>query len=90
MAIPDAEGLPFATHVKSVSSCEVRLVGDTIESSFTEYAPDKLIGDKAFDSNKLGDRLFEKRGVEIIVPHRKGRKKAKTQDDRKLIRYRRI
>ena len=30
-----------------------------------------------------------KRGVEMIAPHRKNRKKAKTQDGRKLRRYKR-
>ena len=89
MAIADAAGLPVAAHVESASPHEVKLVEDTIDSSFTEYAPGKLIGDKAYDSDKLDDQLFENRGVEIIAPHRKGRKKPKTQDGRKLRRYRR-
>jgi transposase len=89
MAIADASGLPVAAHVESASPHEVNLVEDTIDSSFTQYAPDKLIGDKAYDSDPLDDRLLEDRGVEMIAPHRKGRKKPKTQDGRKLRRYRR-
>jgi transposase len=89
MAIADASGLPVAVHVESASPHEVKLVEDTIDSSFTEYAPDKLVGDKAYDSDKLDDQLLEERGVEMIAPHRKGRKKTKTQDGRKLRRYRR-
>jgi len=89
MAIADASGLPVAAHVESASPHEVKLVEDTIDSSFTQYAPDKLIGDKAYDSDPLDDRLLEDRGVEMIAPHRKGRKKSNTQDGRKLRRYRR-
>ena len=89
MAIADASGLPVAAHVESASPHEVKLVEDTIDSSFTQYAPDKLIGDKAYDSDPLDDRLLDDRGVEMIAPHRKGRKKPNTQDGRKLKRYRR-
>jgi transposase len=89
MAISDASGLPVAAHVESASPHEVKLVEDTIDRSFTQYAPDKLIGDKAYDSDPLDDRLLEDRGVEMIAPHRKGRKKPNTQDGRKLRRYRR-
>ena len=89
MAIADASGLPVAAHVESASPHEVKLVEDTIDSSFTQYAPDKLIGDKAYDSDPLDDRLLDDRGVEMIAPHRKGRKKPNTQDGRKLRRYRR-
>ena len=89
MAIADASGLPVAAHVESASPHEVTLVEDTLDSSFTQYAPDKLIGDKAYDSDPLDDRLLDDRGVEMIAPHRKGRKKPNTQDGRKLRRYRR-
>ncbi len=89
MAITDAAGLPVAAHVESASPHEVKIVEDTIDSSFTEYAPDKLVGDKAYDNDKLDDQLLEERGVEMISLHRKGRKKPKTQDGRKLRRYRR-
>jgi transposase len=50
--------------------------------------PERLIGDKAYDSDPLEDSLLE-RGMERIAPHRKNRKKEKTQDGRKLRRYRR-
>jgi transposase len=75
MAITDASGLPVAAHVESASPHEVKLVEDTIDSGFTQYAPDKLIGDKAYDSDKLDEQLLDERGVEMIAPHRKGRKK---------------
>jgi hypothetical protein len=88
MAIADASGLPVAAHIESASPHEVRLVEDTVDSCFTEHAPDKLIGDKAYDSDQLDEELEESRGVELIAPHRRGRKKPQTQDGRKLRRYR--
>ena len=47
-----------------------------------------MIGDKAYDSDALDERLAEQ-GVELIAPHRNNRKKKKTQDRRKLRRYKR-
>ena len=41
-----------------------------------------------FDSDKLDEEL-KKEGVEMISPHRKGRKKPPTQDRRRLRRYER-
>jgi transposase len=89
MAIADASGFPVAAHIESASPHEVKLVEATIDSSFTQYAPNKLIGDKAYDSDDLDKRLSEERNVEMIAPHRKGRKKPNTQDGRKLRSYRR-
>ena len=89
MAITDAAGFPVSAHVESASPHEIKLVEETIDSSFTEYAPDKLIGDQAYDSDELDQRLFEERGIELIAPHKRNRKKKSTQDGRKLRRYRR-
>jgi transposase len=47
-----------------------------------------LIGDKAYDSDALDERL-RLRGIELITPHRRNRRKPKTQDGRALRRYRR-
>jgi len=60
----------------------------TLEARFTDEQPERLIGDKAYDSDPLDERLAEI-GVELIAPHRSNRKKANTQDGRKLRRYRR-
>ena len=46
-----------------------------------------LIGDNAYDSDKLDTRL-RSYGIELISPHRKSRKN-RTQDVRRLRRYRR-
>jgi transposase len=50
--------------------------------------PERLIGDRAYDSDPLDERLAEQ-GIELIAPHRGNRKKPKTQDGRSLRRYRR-
>lgn len=49
--------------------------------------PTRLIGDRAYDSDKLDTELAEL-GVEMIAPHHPNRKR-KTQDGRPLRRYRR-
>jgi transposase len=50
--------------------------------------PEKLIGDKAYDSDPLDEELARS-GIELIAPHKRNRKKQKTQDGRKLRRYKR-
>ena len=89
MAIADAAGFPVAAHVESASPHEVKLVEATIDSGFTQRAPDRLVGDKAYDSDGLDTQLLEDRQIELIAPHKQNRKKAPTQDGRKLRRYRR-
>ncbi len=60
----------------------------TLDDRFVEELPEKLIGDRAYDSDPLDERLAE-RGVEMIAPHKTNRVKSKTQDGRKLRRYKR-
>ena len=61
---------------------------ETIDNGFLEDAPDRLIGDKAYDSNALDRRLWLERGIELIAPHLSSRRQ-KTQDGRPLRRYKR-
>ena len=58
-----------------------------LEERFIEQLPERLIGDKAYDSDAL-DKELKQQGIEMIAPHRKNRNK-KTQDGRKLRRYKR-
>jgi len=88
MAIADAHGLPISVCIASASPHEVTLVEQTIDSTFLQHAPDKLIGDRAYDSDPLDERLLEERGVEMISPHRSSRRSLPTQDGRPLRRYR--
>ena len=87
MAIADRSGLPVAVCIESASWSEVRLVEDTLEGGFTQGSPERLIGDKAYDSDSLDKDLQAKFGIEMIAPNRRNR--GKTQDLRPLRRYRR-
>jgi transposase len=89
MAIAAVSGFPVAAHIESASPHEVRLVEDTVDSRFTPYAPDMIIGDKAYDSDKLDQSLAEERGIKLIAPHKRNRKRPPTQDGRKLRRDKR-
>jgi transposase len=64
------------------------LVEMTLDQRFVDELPDKLVGDRAYDSDPL-DATLQAQGVEMIAPHRRNRKKQKTQDGRKLRRYKR-
>ena len=87
MGLTDAFGLPVAINTTSASPHEVTLVDDTLDACFLDNIPDKLIGDRAYDSDTLDERLAQERGVEMIAPHRANRRKPKTQDGRTLRRY---
>ena len=64
----------------------MRLVEQTLENRFIPETPQRLIGDRAYDSDPLDARL-RALGIDLIAPHRSNRKKAKTQDGRLLRRY---
>ena len=87
MAIADRHALPVAVHVESATPHEVRLVPATLADRFVTQLPERLIGDNAYESNRL-DAELAPRGVALIAPHRRTRKQ-RTQDGRPLPRYRR-
>ncbi len=89
MAIGDRSGLPVAIGIASASPHEVTLVEETIDRGFLAAAPERLIGDRAYDSDGLDKRLKQERGIELIARHRSNCKRAKTQDGRPLRRMRR-
>jgi len=88
MAMADRAGLPLAAGAASATPHEVRLVAATLDSRFVDETPQRLIGDRAYDADPLDQALAEL-GIEMIAPHRRGRKKPKTQDGRPLRRYKR-
>src|SRR5439155_20150947 len=63
MAVAERSGLPVAINVASASPHEVKLVKPTLDAGFLPEAPERLIGDNAYDSDTLaadlmsGDRL---------------------------------
>lgn len=87
MAIADRNGLPVSATIASGERHEVRLVQQTLDARFTEEAPGRLVGDKAYDSAALEEDLAEQ-GIELISPARR-RGSARRPDGRVLRRYKR-
>jgi transposase len=87
MAVADGNGLPLAVGIASGERGETTLVEETLEQRFVDELPENLIGDAAYDSNKLDAALKEK-GVEMIAPVN-ARHKNNKQDGRRFRRYRR-
>ena len=85
LAIVDRHGLPLSVSTHAANHHEVTLVQLSFDFYMIEAKPEKLIGDKAYDSDAL-DQELKKDGVELIAPHRSNRK-LKTQDGRRLRRY---
>jgi len=88
MAVADRAGLPIAVDVASASPHEVTLVESTLEARLIRELPERLIGDRAYDSDPLDERLSV-RGIEMISPHKRVRVKPATQDGRVLRRFKR-
>ena len=88
MAIADASGLPVSICTSSASPHEVTLVQQTLDARFVDTLPERLVGDRSYDSDPL-DAELAAQGVQMIAPHRRNREKPKTQDGRPLRRYKR-
>ena len=88
MGIVDRNGLPLAVCTHAANHHEVTLVQLTFDFYMIEAKPEKLIGEKAYDSDDLDDDLG-KQGIDMISPHKSSRVKDTTQDGRKLRRYKR-
>jgi transposase len=65
----------------------VKLATNTLAQMVVQDAPQNLISDNAYDSDKL-DAKLRQYGIELIALHRSNRKH-KTQDLLRLRRYRR-
>ena len=88
MAVADRQGLPVAVHTASAAPHEVPLVQATLAQRLTTAQPQRLIGDRAYDSDPL-DQSLAALGIELIAPHKRNRTRPPTQDGRPLRRYRR-
>lgn len=96
MVVVDGQGLPLTCHLYAANWAEVHLLEtilDNINATEAEDAdappqPERLILEKGYDSDPLRERLAG-RGIDMICPHRKNRRKPRTQDGRKLRRYKR-
>ena len=88
MLLVDARGTPLGVDIASASPAEVQLIEPLLEKRVLRKRPKRLIYDRAADSDPLRKRLA-KRCIELICPHRRGRKRPATQDGRPLRRYKR-
>ena len=82
MVVADRHGLPVAVCVESATPHEVKLAESTLLQMVIPEPPQNLIGDNAYDSDKL-DRRLRSYGIELISPHRSNRKNI-TQDLRNI------
>ena len=90
MVVVDGQGVPLASTLGSASPAEVKLLEPTLETMPQSWQNkvQRLILDRAYDSNPLRERLKSK-GIAMICPHRRNRKKPRTQDGRPWRRYKR-
>ena len=85
----DGGGLPVGVVIAAANVPETQLIEPSLDAIVVECAePEHLLYDKAADSDQLRERL-ENRGVELVTPHRKNRRRAPRQDGRALRRYKR-
>ena len=88
MLLVDGRGTPLGVDIASASPAEVNLIEPLLNKRTMRKRPQRLIYDKAADSDPLRKRLA-KRCIELICPHRCSRKRPATQDGRPLRRYKR-
>lgn len=87
MTLVDGHGIPLAIDLNSASPAEVTLIEPLLQKQLLRRRPRRLVYDRAADSDPLRERL-QRRHIDLICPHRANRRKAPTQDRRKLRRYR--
>ena len=96
MVVVDGQGIPLGNYLDSASPGEVKLLEKTLNNIAVprggqgrpKQKPQRVITDKAYDSDPLRERLA-KRGIDLICPYRENNKKKKYEDGRKLRRYKR-
>jgi transposase len=86
MAIADRSGLPVSATIAAGQRHEVRLVSAAIDARFTKEKPQRLIGDRAYDSAPLEEELA-KQDIQLIAPRKV--KSKRWPDGRCLRRYKR-
>ena len=67
MAIADQTGKPLSVYIESATPHEVKLVEKTLANRLVDELPEVLIGDKAYDSDELDQKLLDKYGIKLIA-----------------------
>ena len=92
MVVVDGQGIPLGIHVAPATPAEITLVDATLNTIRVRQGrrrrqPQRLIADRAYDSDALRARLA-RRGITVIVPYRDNRTVRRYEDRRHLRRYR--
>ena len=87
MLLVDDRGLPRSVMTLPANIAEVNTIETLIDVRVSGPRPTRLLYDRAADADWLRQSLA-RQGTELICPHRRGRKRAPTQDGRALRRYR--
>ena len=96
MVVVDGQGIPLGDALTSASPAEVKLAEHTLAQvkvprigpGRPKQRPKYLIADKGYDSNPLRHRLQD-RGIRLVVPYRKNRKKRPGPKQKLLDKYKR-
>jgi len=88
MVLVERQGLPLGITITAASPAEVTLVDATLATRVTPRRrnPKHLIGDRAYDSDPLRERLA-KRGIVLTSPYRDNRVNRPYEDRRRLRTY---
>ena len=86
MILVDAKGLPLAVSTGPANPHESGLIQELFGFMLSSRLPERVIGDKAYDSDKLDEQMALD-GIEMIAPNRANR--CVTQDGGPLRRYKR-
>jgi transposase len=86
MVLVDGKGLPLGVSLESASPAEVRLAEKL--NPETQGKPERIIADRAYDSNRFRTFLAHQK-IEPIIPARPNNTRATHQDGRRLRRSRR-
>ena len=96
MVLVDGAGTPLGAYLGSASPAKVRLLEATLNTVAVgrpgqrgrpRKRPDRLIADRAYDSN-AARALLVRRGIEPIIPAQSNSRRATHQNGHRLRRYR--
>jgi transposase len=95
MVLVDGQGLPLGVRLESASPGEVMPAEATLAEvrvprpqGRPRQKPERVIADRGYDSDPLRDPL-KQRGIELIALYRKNNKQRRSENRRKLRRYKR-
>lgn len=94
VVLVSGEGVPLGVQVAAASASEASLAIPTLEELNDVVVdggiakPRFVVADKGYDSDPLRD-AFAARGVTLLSPHRRNRKRPTRNDGRHMKRYRR-